>query len=417
MCSVCFFHQRMADRSNPSVTLRRAHKKARTGCKTCRSRHVRCDETFPRCQNCKRGSRLCSYGIGWDQLGDFPPQYDAFFRYPRPMDPAGSFHPVEFRLLQHVVANEDMRILSSNCIYSQWARKIPHMVSEHRFVLDCLLSNSATHYTSLTNNPKTAQLALYYRNQGLIGLRRAVGNFSESNADALIAASILLIWYAYDWNEWSSLMSGFNALVGSMQTYKAQSSFIDLIEEEAIIPVELQPLPLSCTETKPPTTDDIEALNDLYARLHDVRTYVNGHQVEAGFIGKIIDFITMLQLKSPIISPQEQFMASKWLRPAIISLPISIMQRLRRGPEAMIAAAYFHAAILVVQPFFPALGAMFFGRMAFSPISEISRFMEEQRNHPVAGPAHEWAKPSALMVYVQKSVQHFRTKLGWPTEL
>jgi hypothetical protein len=73
------------------------------------------------------------------------------------------------------------------------------MVSEHRFLLDCLLSNSATHYTSLTNNPKTAQLALYYRNQGLIGLRHAVSNFSESNADALIAASILLIWYAYDW--------------------------------------------------------------------------------------------------------------------------------------------------------------------------------------------------------------------------
>jgi hypothetical protein len=153
-------------------------------------------------------------------------------------------------------------------------------------------------------------------------------------------------------------MSGLKALVGSMHTYTAQSSFIDLIEEEAIIPAELQPLPLSCTETKPPTTDDIEALHDLYPRLQEVRIYVKGHQVEAGFIGKIIDFITMLQLKSPMISPQEQFMASRWLRPAIISLPISIMQRLRREPQAMIAAAYFHVAILIVQPFFPALGAM-----------------------------------------------------------
>ena len=40
---------------------RKAHRKSRTGCQICKQRHVRCDETLPRCLNCIKGNRLCSY--------------------------------------------------------------------------------------------------------------------------------------------------------------------------------------------------------------------------------------------------------------------------------------------------------------------------------------------------------------------
>ena len=40
---------------------RRAHRKSRSGCQTCKQRHVRCDETVPRCLKCIKGNRLCEY--------------------------------------------------------------------------------------------------------------------------------------------------------------------------------------------------------------------------------------------------------------------------------------------------------------------------------------------------------------------
>lgn len=38
-------------------------KRVRTGCLTCRERHLKCDEGLPNCQNCKKSSRKCKRGI------------------------------------------------------------------------------------------------------------------------------------------------------------------------------------------------------------------------------------------------------------------------------------------------------------------------------------------------------------------
>ncbi|XP_014551020.1 hypothetical protein COCVIDRAFT_20649 [Bipolaris victoriae FI3] len=37
--------------------------RARTGCLTCRDRHIKCDETLPRCRNCCKSNRVCERGI------------------------------------------------------------------------------------------------------------------------------------------------------------------------------------------------------------------------------------------------------------------------------------------------------------------------------------------------------------------
>lgn len=38
-------------------------KRVRTGCLTCRERHLKCDEGVPDCQNCKKSSRECKRGV------------------------------------------------------------------------------------------------------------------------------------------------------------------------------------------------------------------------------------------------------------------------------------------------------------------------------------------------------------------
>jgi hypothetical protein len=38
-------------------------KRVRTGCLTCRERHLKCDEGLPNCQNCRKSSRVCKRGV------------------------------------------------------------------------------------------------------------------------------------------------------------------------------------------------------------------------------------------------------------------------------------------------------------------------------------------------------------------
>lgn len=38
-------------------------KRVRTGCLTCRERHLKCDEAWPHCQNCRKSNRECKRGI------------------------------------------------------------------------------------------------------------------------------------------------------------------------------------------------------------------------------------------------------------------------------------------------------------------------------------------------------------------
>lgn len=41
---------------------RRSHTKSRRGCRQCRNRHIKCDETQPRCTHCSRHDLTCVYG-------------------------------------------------------------------------------------------------------------------------------------------------------------------------------------------------------------------------------------------------------------------------------------------------------------------------------------------------------------------
>lgn len=38
-------------------------RRVRTGCRTCRERHLKCDEALPRCFNCRRSDRVCKRGL------------------------------------------------------------------------------------------------------------------------------------------------------------------------------------------------------------------------------------------------------------------------------------------------------------------------------------------------------------------
>ena len=65
--------------------------------------------------------------------------------------------------------------------------------------MSSILAFSATHMAWITKSVETKNLAYHHRGIALSGLQEAIGDFSQDNSDAVLAASILLSWQASDW--------------------------------------------------------------------------------------------------------------------------------------------------------------------------------------------------------------------------
>ncbi|KAE8146815.1 hypothetical protein BDV25DRAFT_44680 [Aspergillus avenaceus] len=79
----------------------RKPRRVRTGCLTCRERHLKCDEALHQCQNCRKSGRLCRRGI---RLNFIDTQTVAPPHYIRP--PSGS----------HVTFRDDSRHIASEYV-------------------------------------------------------------------------------------------------------------------------------------------------------------------------------------------------------------------------------------------------------------------------------------------------------------
>lgn len=90
-------------------------------------------------------------------------------------------------------------VVGSTPLWFCVSANIERMIGEHRFLLDVVLGVSAAHHMLSIGGGDSGQLSLYYRGRGLKGLQNALTNFSESNADAVLASSIILTWYSTEW--------------------------------------------------------------------------------------------------------------------------------------------------------------------------------------------------------------------------
>jgi hypothetical protein len=150
---------------------RRSHTKSRTGCKTCKRRHIRCDETFPQwldilpypfsmhlanvlgSRNCTKHQVRCDYMDQqrpeaeslspqsqspllpsspeiehmldlWQQTGSFPYLELQVFPSPQPQNHSR----VELRLIQHLSAISRSLLMNSTSDMTVWTSKVPKYV-------------------------------------------------------------------------------------------------------------------------------------------------------------------------------------------------------------------------------------------------------------------------------------------------
>jgi hypothetical protein len=79
------------------------------------------------------------------------------------------------------------------------------IASSYPFVMHALLSFSATHLNWSNRSPETRNLQIQHGSIALGGLHEAIASFSHANADAVLAASLLMLWQATDWSVSSSI--------------------------------------------------------------------------------------------------------------------------------------------------------------------------------------------------------------------
>ena len=73
------------------------------------------------------------------------------------------------------------------------------MSASYSYVMHAFLAFSASHLAWMSPSPDTRKIQIQHGGIALRGLHDAISSFSKSNADAVLATSVLLMTQANDW--------------------------------------------------------------------------------------------------------------------------------------------------------------------------------------------------------------------------
>lgn len=225
---------------------RRIHRKSRSGCLTCKSRHIRCDEFQPKCRNCAKRGCPCSYpssrrplnekeaniDVSWQPVTTACKQEAASQNQPYEPSSGLSVHLVpsafnlskqDLRLMHHLLYVSSNLETSNSSNLLTWTNQIPAFVrlsTSHEIVRYSLLSLSASHLGWITRSSDLDNVAARHQTSAYSSLQSAVDNFTRANADAVFSATIILSWQAQDWRSWAALIKGETAVSACYYCYK-----------------------------------------------------------------------------------------------------------------------------------------------------------------------------------------------------
>ncbi|KAF2749499.1 hypothetical protein M011DRAFT_398716 [Sporormia fimetaria CBS 119925] len=398
---------------------RRSHTKSRKGCKTCKKRHIRCDETFPQCRNCTKHQVRCDYmdspaalvpespkttqGLNllwtpeinttidlWRQSGEFP--FPELRLYAQPNWAA--FSKTDLRLIHHLssISNEMFRNRTSKLTI--WTDMMPKFLSigaSHPYVMNSILAFSASHLAWISQSSETRNLAFQHASIGLKGLHEGISNFSRANSDAVLASSLLLAWQATDWRGWASLVTGTRTVIQAMQPWQHESMFADYIAEHSPMPTKSFMNPVSSPITEQMRRDHVAIISDIHSSLHRLQPYLAHHDQEAKWVDQLKGYMDRLRASSSAQTAEDQFAQLYALRKWLFWVPISLLATKRNDATVLVVLGHFYATALALEPVFEDIGAMFCANLALLPLEEIIHIVQayqdpgyDQRTQAVA---------------------------------
>ncbi|KAJ5094888.1 C6 transcription factor rosa-like protein [Penicillium argentinense] len=287
----------------------------------------------------------------------------------------------DLRLLLHVtrVSMDFERRGISNC--SVWVQKMPTFLAialETPFVMSSLLAFSASHMAWITRNTDTSDLMLQYKGFALNGLRRSLHKFSESISEAVLAASILLLWQANEWQEWVSLQCGITSVLKAMSPAIKRRSELAMFLDQQNSNKHGYSLEIFCGSG--PTI-----LDTLTADLLDME-YSLAHQLHGSYISELLQFIQNIQCGGPFADIEEAFDRLRPLKTWLLWLPPALFAEQEEVSALIILSQYYTAAVAITSTFhFPDLEDLYLGSLSLSPLA----FVQEILRVRVIMPVHQ----------------------------
>ncbi|ODH24713.1 hypothetical protein ACO22_05269 [Paracoccidioides brasiliensis] len=420
---------------------RKSHTKSRKGCKTCKRRHIRCDETTPQCRNCTKHNCRCDYMdnvivqdqapaqiVGPDLLmsPEIDIEIDEWLKTGNPPFPElqlssraywFKFSRTDLRLIHHIAGlSIDLhRRGYSNC--TVWAQKMPIFLAialSNEFVMSAILALSSFHLAWMTQNPETENLAYHHRGIALKGLHEAIGSFSRENSDAILAASLLLSWQAKEWRSWASLQQGVSTVLNSMQPWwKEESELARFMDNQRAFRSARTP----ATPTYPGALDqfqneDLLRLDRILGTLLNIHQRLSHNQEHYERVTDLLHFVQRLRDDMPVQSPDTAFERLQPLRTWLFWLPPTMLRGGESDLGALAVLSQFFGVALALEPIFPEIGGSYLGTMSVLPIEDIRRILHARKASQPFAPEIQLAL--SLMELPCEIVAEYRGRLQWP---
>ncbi|CAE7031349.1 hypothetical protein PTNB73_05256 [Pyrenophora teres f. teres] len=383
---------------------RRSHTKSRKGCKTCKRRHIRCDETFPQCRNCTKHQVRCDYMDSptammpdspqspqqpnllwtpeieatielWRQTGEFP--FPELRVYPQPQWRA--LTTVDLRLVHHLssISSEMFRNRTSkSTLWTDMMPKFLSIAASHSFVMHSILAFSASHLAWISQSTETRNLAFHHASIALKGLHDGIANFTKLNSDAVLASSLLLAWQATDWRGWASLITGTKTVIQAMQSWRHESLFADYIAEHTPMPNRHFMNPSSTPITAEARREQLNVLVDIHASLQRLQPYLVRNDQESKWVDQLKGYLDRLRSSAQPQTPEEQFNQLYALRKWLFWVPISLLAAKRGDVNVLVVLAHFYATALALEPMFPDVASVFVADLSLRPLEEINQLVQ-----------------------------------------
>ncbi|KAG5660215.1 hypothetical protein KAF25_003737 [Fusarium avenaceum] len=362
---------------------RRSHTKSRMGCLTCKRRHIRCDESYPQCQNCTKHKVKCSFHdtpLQEELLVKMSPQ-DQQIRpssAPKSRRPwsakaraevrqwrrTGSMPIPDARIrisLQPTIYSEDdlcfIYQAASNqhrltkmgvndlTIISSYLPSFFRIISSSRLAMNGVLALSAYQVASVTHCQHARRKEYQYQMLAIQDLRKCLSNFGPEHADGALVASMALLWLCEDMTSRRQISEGISAIIQACRKLGHQSAFYHMIAKA------WHPASHWHTSQKP-SSERFNRLHHIISEMHKFKAILKEQEPDGGTWRQLRLLITLsedLTKIDPSTPVEKQFERIRMLRDYKLWLPLNDLLAGKNVPGTLMVNAYLYAIALYAQ--------------------------------------------------------------------
>ncbi|SJL02827.1 uncharacterized protein ARMOST_06165 [Armillaria ostoyae] len=273
----------------------RPHQKTRTGCKTCKQRKVKCDESLPFCNNCTKRGIYCV----WDNSSQRPESTTSEQSMVVAQSSSterslsswtrgeGSSDLLTLELMHHYTTSTSYSLFPDPDASAVWRTVIPQMAFDPRnqYLLQAIFAFSALHiHHQNSTSSRYAEIATDYYNQAKISLRMAEAD-ETADINAVLVALTLVSQYEFAISPtvFSQPRDWYNTMCEVRRNSLKNRTEIQYSVMQSLMAAMAPPLPPSSLNEQFPSTlssilslaPDIEELHDASVRTAYEESYIS----------------------------------------------------------------------------------------------------------------------------------------------